>query len=46
MSKSWISDILEEAEISYVEIGDSVDGLSTTQGVIVKRIWNNREENR
>ena len=44
--KSWISDILEEAEISYVEIGDSVDGLSTTQGVIVKRIWNNREENR
>ncbi len=44
--RNWISGILEKEEISYVEIGDNVDGLSTTQGVIVKRIRDNGEENR
>ena len=44
--RNWISGILENEEISYVEIGDKVNDISTTQGVIIKRIQGNEEENR
>ena len=43
---SWISGILENEKFSYVEIGDTVDGISTTQGVIIKRTQGIEEENR
>ena len=35
--KKWISTILEKEQFTYVEIGDMVDGITTTQGIAVKR---------
>jgi 2-polyprenyl-3-methyl-5-hydroxy-6-metoxy-1,4-benzoquinol methylase len=44
--RNWISGILENEKFSYADIGDSVDGISTTQGVIIKRTQENGADNK
>ena len=44
--RNWIFGMLENEKVSYVEIGDSVDGIYTTQGIIIKREQNSKGENR
>lgn len=36
--KKWISEVLKNEHMEYIEIGDKVNGISTTQGVIIKKI--------